>query len=194
MMKKLFFCAWIAILGVSVGCDGDKGDVGPQGPAGPTGQAGPKGDSGVAGKDALGARVITTPAVKSDGGGYTFGISNLTPADTTFLTTCGVFVYVKSQNYWWSLPGTVEFSPGKSSTFNFKQALRNGRTFFVNIRPISWTEDQPTAPERTFESIRVILVPTESFRRTNAEIDWKDYNAVVKALNLKETDFIKADL
>jgi hypothetical protein len=188
MMKKLIFCAWIALIGVSLGCDGEKGDVGPQGPAGPAGPAGAVGDTGVAGKDALGAKVVTTGAVKSNDGGYTFGLSNLTPADTTFLTNCGVFVYIKSQNFWWAVPGTVDFGSGKTSTFNFKHTLRNGRTFFVDIKPVSWSEDQPTAPAREFESIRVIMVPTENFRRANANINWKDYNAVVKALGIKESD------
>ncbi|MGG7662677.1 hypothetical protein [Dyadobacter sp. BHUBP1] len=177
-----------------VNCEGEKGDVGPAGKDGATGPQGPKGDTGVAGKDALGARVITTGPLKTEpDGGYTFGISNLTPADTLMLDDAGIFVYIKSQNSWWSIPGPVGFASGDSTTFHFRYALRNGRTFFVFIKPTSWTTDTPKAPARDLESVRVVIVPTEKFRRS-AAIDWKDYNAVVKALNLNESDAISADL
>ncbi|PSL32880.1 collagen-like protein [Dyadobacter jiangsuensis] len=197
MLKRLIFFASVVLIGVTlVNCDGDKGDVGPagkDGATGPAGPQGPKGDTGVAGKDALGARIITTGALKTDAdGGYAFGISNLTPADTTMLTNAGVFVYIKSQNYWWSIPGPVGFTATDTTTFHFRYALRNGRTFFVQIKPVSWTGGSPTAPTRDLESVRVILVPTEKFRRS-AAIDWKNYDAVVKALNLNESDAIKAD-
>jgi hypothetical protein len=197
MLKRLIFFASVVLIGVTlVNCDGDKGDVGPagkDGAAGPAGPQGPKGDTGLAGKDALGARIITTGALKTEAdGGYSFGISNLTPADTTMLTDAGIFVYIKSQNYWWSVPGPVGFVSGDTTTFHFRYALRNGRTFFVQIKPVSWTDDSPTPPSRDLEAVRVIIVPTEKFRRS-AAIDWKDYNAVVKALNLKESDALQAD-
>ncbi|MDR6803511.1 hypothetical protein J2Y45_000781 [Dyadobacter sp. BE34] len=197
MLKRLIFFASVVLIGMSlVNCDGEKGDVGPagkDGATGPAGAQGPKGDTGVAGKDALGARIITTGALKTEAdGGYSFGVSNLTPADTAMLTDAGVFVYIKSQNYWWSIPGPVGFASGDTTTFHFRYALRNGRTFFVQIKPVSWTDGTPTAPVRDLESVRVIFVPTEKFRRS-AAIDWKDYNAVVKALNLNESDAIQAD-
>jgi hypothetical protein len=194
MVKQLILVAWIGLVGISLSCDGPKGDVGPAGPAGAQGPAGAKGDTGVAGTDALGAKMITTGMVKSDNGGYTLGVSNLTPADTLMLQNAGVFVYIKSQDYWWSLPGTVPFGDGKATTFEFSQAVRNGRTFFVRIKAMDWLEEQPTAPDREFEAIRVIIVPAENFRRVNAQINWKDYNAVVKSLNLKESSILKADL
>ena len=188
MIKQLILIAWVGLAVASLGCKGSKGDIGPAGPAGPTGQTGAIGDTGVAGTDALGAKVITTGAVRSDGGGYTFGISKLTPADTVFLSTCGVFVYIKSQTYWHSIPGVVPFGTD-STTFNFKYALRNAtNAFIVNIRPITWTEDQPTAPERQFEAIRVILVPTEAYGRINSSVNMKNYDEAVKALGLSESD------
>lgn len=192
-MRKIIFFAWIALAGLTMACEGEKGDVGPAGPKGDKGDAGAKGDTGVAGKDALGARVVTTGAVKSDAGGYTFGISNITKEDSTFLSTCGVLVYIKSQNWWWNIPGKVDFGNGKTGTFEFKQSLRT-KTFFVDIRPVSWSEDQQTAPARDFEAIRIVLVPTEKFRRSSAEINWSNYDEVVKALGIKESDIIQSDL
>lgn len=193
MIKQLILIAWIGLVVASLGCEGKKGDVGPAGTPGTpgaAGPAGPKGDTGVAGTDALGARIVTTGSVRSDGGGYTFGISRLTPADTVFLSTCGVFVYIKSQTYWHSIPGVVPFG-ADSTTFNFKYALRPAtNAFIVNIRPISWTEDQPVAPERQFEAIRVILVPTENFRRVSAEVNMANYDEAMKALGLKESDVV----
>jgi hypothetical protein len=41
MLKKLIMMAFVGLVFVSMGCDGDKGDVGP---------AGPKGDPGANGK------------------------------------------------------------------------------------------------------------------------------------------------
>ncbi|QRR03483.1 hypothetical protein [Dyadobacter sandarakinus] len=188
MIKQLILIAWIGLAAVSLGCDGDKGDVGPAGPAGPAGAAGAKGDTGVAGKDALGAKVITTDSVLSDAGGYSFGVA--ASQDTAFFSTCGVFVYIKSNGWWYNIPGSVAFGD-QSSTFNFRHALLNGRTFFVKIFPTSWSEQTDVAPERKFESIRIILVPTTQYGRLNSSVDFKDYNAVVKALGVKEKDFIK---
>ena len=198
MLKRLIFCAWVVLVGVAlVNCDGEKGDVGPagkDGAAGPAGPQGPKGDTGVAGEDALGAKIITTGALKTESdGGYSFGISNMTPADTAMLVNAGIFVYIKSKDYWWSIPGPVGFASGDTTTFSFRYALRNGRTFFVLIKPVSWTDGTPTPPARDLDAVRVIIVPTEKFRRA-ASIDWKDYNAVVKALNLKESEAVSADL
>ena len=82
----------------------------------------------------------------------------------------------------------VPFADGSSTTFNFAYLLR-GSTFFVDIKPVSWTtSNQLVAPERQFEAIRVIFVPTEKFRRVSAEVNMKDYNTAMSALGLTESD------
>lgn len=192
MLKKLMVVAWLGLIGLSLGCDGEKGDVGPAGPAGPAGAVGPKGDSGVDGKDGIGARELVTAQVNSTNGGYTMGKNNLTPADTVALASSVVIVFIKAQNLWWALPGKVDFAVGKSTTFNFITLLR-GNQFFIDIRPVSWTDGGDKAPERVFQSIRAVIIPSEKFRR-NAEVDWNNYEEVVSTLGLTEKDIIKADL
>ena len=192
MLKKLMVVAWLGLIGLSLGCDGEKGDVGPAGPAGPAGAAGAKGDTGVAGKDGITAKELVTAQVNSTNGGYTMGKSNLTPADTAMLSSSVVVVFIKAQNLWWALPGKVDFAAGKSTTFNFITLLR-GNQFFIDIRPVSWTDGGDKAPERVFQSIRAVIIPSEKFRR-NAEVDWNNYEEVVSTLGLTEKDIIKADL
>ena len=180
---------WLALIVISVSCDGPKGDVGPVGPQGP------KGDSGVAGQngtDGIGAREIITGPVKSTNGGYTLGKANLSTEDSVMISKSVVVVFIKSQGLWWSQPGIVQFGNDRSTTFNFVTLQRN-RLFYVDIRPVSWSEaDKSKAPEREFESIRAVIIPTETFRM-NAEVDWTDYEEVVSTLGLKESNAIKAD-
>ena len=191
MLKKLIFAAWIGLIGISVGCDGDKGDVGPAGATGATGPQGAKGDTGIAGRDGIGAREIMTGVVQSTKGGYTLGKTNLSNADTAMIAKSVVIVFIKSKDLWWSLPGPVEFGDQKT-TFNFVTLLR-ARQFFVDIRPVSWSEPQDTPPAREFQSIRAVIVPTSSFR-LNADVDWNNYEEVVKTLGIKESDILKADI
>ncbi|WP_031526386.1 hypothetical protein [Dyadobacter crusticola] len=196
MLKKLIVIAWIGIVGVSLSCEGPQGEVGPAGTAGaagPAGPAGPKGDTGVAGKDALGAReLITAPNQPSTNGGYTMGKNNLSAADTAALAKSVVIVFIQSQNLWWAIPGKVEFGEGKSTTFNFITLLR-GNQFFIDIRPVSWSEDQQTPPERTFQRIRAVIIPSKSFR-ANAGVNMNNYEEVVRAYGIKESDIIEADI
>ncbi|NIJ51503.1 collagen-like triple helix repeat-containing protein [Dyadobacter arcticus] len=202
MLKKLIVIAWIGIVGVSLSCEGPEGKTGPAGVAGPAGSAGApgtpgapgaKGDTGVAGIDALGAReLITAGPVKSTNGGYTIGKNNLSAADTAALARSVVIVFIQSQNFWWAIPGRVEFPDNKVTTFNFVTLLRRNQ-FFVDIRPVSWSEDQPTAPEREFQRIRAVIIPSKSFR-ANAGVNLNNYEEVVKAFGLKESDVIEADI
>jgi hypothetical protein len=195
MIKRLTFIAWIALIGLVTSCDGDKGDIGPAGPAGPKGETGAPGKDGANGedgKDGVGAKEIVATAVKSTKGGYTLGKSNLTSADTAMINKSVVVVFIKSQGMWWSQPGTVPFADGKWTNFTFATLLR-GTTFFVDIRAQSWSEQQETAPEREFEAIRAVIIPAEKLR-LNAEVDMKNYEEVVAAFGIKESDILQADI
>jgi hypothetical protein len=195
MIKRLTFIAWIAFIGLMASCDGDKGDVGPAGPAGPKGETGAPGKDGVDGedgKDGVGAKEIVATAVKSTNGGYTLGKANLTSADTAMISKSVVVVFIRSQGLWWSQPGIVRFPENKWTNFTFVTLLRN-TTFFVDIRPQTWSEQQDTAPERDFEAIRAVIIPAEKLR-LNAEVDMNNYEEVVSAFGIKESDILQADI
>lgn len=182
MIKKLMIIAWIAIVGVGIGCDGPKGDVGPAGAQGPKGETGAAGANG---EDGIMAKEIVTGAVQSTKGGYTLGKANLSSEDSVMISKSVVVVFIKSQGLWWAQPGKVEFGEGKFTNFSFVTLLR-GSNFYVDIRPVNWSEtDQPTAPERQFEAIKAVIIPSESLR-TNANVDWTNYKETMSALGLKE--------
>ncbi|MGV3604253.1 MAG: hypothetical protein ACO1N1_23725 [Dyadobacter fermentans] len=193
MLKKLISFAFLCLSVAFVACDGDKGDVGPagpQGPAGPAGAQGPKGDSGVNGQDGMGARMFTTGPVKSFEGGYVAG-KTLSPEDSTYIANSAVFAYVKSQNRWWNLPGIVRWDGDIHTNFGVFSRLGNAR-IFVSLQPLSWSEDQPTAPDRDFQDIRVLFVPAEQFR-LNADMQKNSYEEMIDALGLKDSDAVKVD-
>lgn len=195
MIKRLTFIAWIAFIGLMASCDGDKGDVGPAGPAGPKGETGAPGKDGVNGedgKDGVGAKEIVATAVKSTNGGYTLGKANLTSADTAMISKSVVVVFIRSQGVWWSQPGIVRFPENKWTNFTFVTLLRN-TTFFVDIRPQTWSEQQDTAPEREFEAIRAVIIPAEKLR-LNAGVNMNNYEEVVSAFGIKESDVLQADI
>ncbi|CAG5069962.1 hypothetical protein DYBT9623_02702 [Dyadobacter sp. CECT 9623] len=184
MIKKLMFIAWIGLIGVGFGCDGPQGEVGPAGPKGDPGAAGEKGEPGEAGADGMGAKEILTGAVTTTKGGYTLGKANLTAADTAMINKSAIVVFIKSQGFWWAQPGVVRFADNKSTNYHFVTLLR-GNTIFVDIRPLSWSEDQEAAPERQFEAIRAVFIPADKLRQS-AEVDWTNYKQAMAALGLKE--------
>ncbi|SEJ31785.1 hypothetical protein SAMN05216327_108241 [Dyadobacter sp. SG02] len=192
MIKKLTFIAWIALVGLITSCDGDKGDVGPAGPAGPKGETGAPGKDGVNGEDGVGAKEIVAGAVKTTKGGYTLGKANLTQADTAMVNKSVVVLFIKSKDLWWAQPGKVEFADNQWTQFNFVTLLR-GTTLFVDIRPVAWSEQQETAPERDLQGIRAVIIPAEKLR-LNAEVDLTNYDEVVSKLGIKESDILEADI
>jgi hypothetical protein len=84
------------------------------------------------------------------------------------------------------MPGLISFGGGKVSSFTFVHAVDDG-TFFVQLIATDWNENQDTAPKRTFEDARVVIVPGEivSDGRLSAEI-LKDYNKTIAALGLTD--------
>ncbi|WP_342082997.1 hypothetical protein [Dyadobacter sp. OTU695] len=189
MFKKLLLFASVVLMIAMVSCKGDDGAVGPagaagaQGPAGPAGPAGPKGEDGASSS----ALIISTGQVDTDStGGFITGVSDLTPAEDSAFSSSVVLVYLKAQGVYWPMPGLISFGGGKISSFTFVHAVDDA-TFFVQLIPTDWNETQNTAPKRTFEDIRVVIVPGEivSGGRLSAEI-LKDYNKTIAALGLTD--------
>ncbi|MNY72845.1 hypothetical protein D3C86_2114940 [compost metagenome] len=58
---------------------------------------------------------------------------------------------------------------------------------------MTWSEDQEKAPERDFEAIRAVIIPAEKLR-LNAEVDMNNYEEVVSAFGIKESDILEADV
>lgn len=193
MFKKLLLFASVVLMIAMVSCKGDDGAVGPAGaagPQGPAGAAGPKGDKGDDGASSS-ALIISTGAVSTDTtgeniGGFITGISDLTPAQDSALSSSVVLVYLKAQGVYWPMPGVISFGGGKISSFTFIHAVEES-TFFVQLIPTDWNESQNTAPKRTFEDIRIVIVPGEIVTggRLSAEI-LKDYNKTIAALGLTD--------
>ncbi|OJV13342.1 MAG: hypothetical protein BGO21_15585 [Dyadobacter sp. 50-39] len=193
MLKKLLLFASVVLMVVMVSCKGDDGAVGPAGPAGaqgPAGAAGPKGDKGDDGASSS-ALIIATGAVSTDTtgqniGGYVTGISDLTPAEDSLLSSSVVLVYLKAQGAWWPMPGIISFGGGKVSSYTFIHGVEDA-TFFVQLIVTDWSENQATPPKRTFEDVRIVIVPGEiiSGGRLSAET-LKDYNKTISALGLTD--------
>jgi hypothetical protein len=189
MLKKLLLFASVVLMIAMVSCKGDDGAVGPAGPAGaqgPTGAAGPAGKDGEDGTSGSSALIISTGQVDTDStGGFITGIDDLTPAEDSLLSSSVVLVYLKSQNVYWPMPGLVLFTGNKFSSYTFVHAVQN-KTFFVELLATNWGEDQDDAPKRTFQDIRIVIVPGEILSgRLSAEI-LKDYNKTIAALGLTD--------
>ncbi len=190
MFKKLLLFASVVLMIAMVSCKGDDGAVGPAGAAGaqgPAGAAGPKGDKGDDGASSS-ALVLSTGQVDTDStGGFITGIDNLNAEQDSALSSSVVLVYLKAQGVYWPMPGVISFGGGKISSFTFVHAVQD-KTFFVELLPTDWSESQTTAPKRTFEDIRVVIVPGEVVNvggRLSAEI-LKDYNKTIAALGLTD--------
>lgn len=190
MFKRLLLFACVALMIALVSCEGKQGDAGPAGPAGAQGPAGPAGPAGQDGQDGGGssALIISTGQVVTDDttGGFITGIPDLSAEEDSLLSNSVVLVYLKAQGVYWPMPGIISFGGGKVSSFTFVHAVQNS-TFFVELIPTDWNEQQETPPTRTFEDIRVVIVPGEiiSGGRLSAEI-LKDYNKTIAALGLTD--------
>lgn len=189
MLKKLLLFGCVVLMIALVSCKGDDGAVGPAGPAGAQGPAGPAGPAGADGEDgsASSALIISSGTVTTDStGGFITGISDLTPAEDSLLSSSVVLVYLKAQGVYWPMPGIISFGGGKVSSFTFVHAVAQS-TFFVELIPTDWNENQDTPPSRTFEDIRVVIVPgTILDGRLSSEIDFKSYEKTIAALGLTD--------
>lgn len=197
MFKKLLLFASVVLMIAFVSCKGDDGAVGPAGPAGAQGPPGPAGPAGEDGEDGAGTLplIITTGQVVTDDstGGYITGIPNLTPAQDSALSSSVVLVYIKAQGVYWPMPGLVSFGGGEVSSYTFVHGVQDA-TFFVELLPTDWNGTSNTPPKRTFQDLRVVIIPGELVEagRLSAET-FKDYNKTINALGLTEAQVKKVN-
>lgn len=58
----------------------------------------------------------------------------------------------------------------------------------------NWSEDQDTAPTRILDDLRLVLIPGVVRNvRSNANVNWKNYDQTIAALGLNETNVKKLD-
>lgn len=189
MLKRLLLFACVALMIALVSCEGKQGEVGPKGDPGAQGPAGPAGPAGEDGEDGAGssALILATGADTTDEeGGYIAGFTELPAEQEAALNSSVVLVYVKSQNVWWPLPGLVGFANSRFSSYTFVHGVDQG-TFFVQVIPTDWSEQQETPPTRIFQDMRIVIVPGEILEgRLSAEVDLKNYEKTIAALGLTD--------
>ncbi len=172
MIRKLLFLCLVGILPLLSSCDKLKGDIGPEGPQG---AAGPKGDPGKAG-DAAGAFQFSTDTLSTRADGSTaFGLT-LTQDIASSIEKGVVLVYAKSGNFWFPLPGIVPFGT-EVSNYTFAYGVEKLELTFLLF------QRDATPKKRFFTNLRIVVVPAVN-ARLNADVDYKNYEAVRKAYNL----------
>jgi len=188
MYKKLLLVVCVCFMAFLAGCKGDDGAVGPageKGDTGATGAAGPAGESGTGSS----AFILTTGAVTGTGtdSDLSFVLAeDLTAAEqATYDSSLVVMVYGKSLGVWWPLPGIVQFTGNAISNFTFVHGVDSG-IFFVDLLTTGWSEDTETPPTRSFDDIRFVLIPGATGARLSSEVNWKSYEATIKALGLSD--------
>ena len=190
MLKKLLLFAWIGSVALFTssceGPEGPQGEVGPQGVAGPAGPAGPAGEDGTGGGGA-GSIIAFMGKIETDTAG------NVVVGDTAFFAEFtddevasvekGAFqVYIKDQGAYFPIPGHVLFDD-EAISYSYYYVVDGNGLFF----PIFRTSNAKVK-KRTFEEIRVLVMPALNLEKVNSDINWKDYNEAVKALGLSEAD------
>ena len=172
MIRKLLLLCLVGALPFLISCDKLKGDVGPAGPQGETGAKGDPGDQG----DPAGAFQFSTDTLSTEANGNTgFGLT-LTKDIATSIEKGVVLVYAKSGNFWFPLPGIVPFG-NEVSNYTFAYGLENLKLNFLLL------QRDTTPKKRFFTNLRIVIVPAVN-ARLNANVDYKNYEAVRKAFNL----------
>jgi hypothetical protein len=193
MFKKLLLVICVCFVVFLAGCKGDDGAVGPAGPAGPAGPTGAAGADATGGSSAI---ILNTGAITGAGteGDLSFAlVDSLTTDEEDFYDTgVAVLIYAKSLGVWWPLPGNVQFANSAVGAFTFVHGVDSG-TFFVEIFTTGNSEGATTAPVRSFDDIRVVLLP-DTGARLSADVNWSSYEATIKALGLTDVSVKKASL
>jgi hypothetical protein len=194
MLKKLLMVIGVCFVVFLAGCKGDDGAVGPAGPAGSTGATGPAGADATGGSSAF---ILATGAVTGagSGGDLSFALLDSLSADEEefYDTGVAVLVYAKSLGVWWPLPGNVQFANNNVGGFTFVHGVDSG-TFFIEIFTTGNSEGQATAPVRSFDDIRIVLLPDTGGARLSGLANTNNYEETMKALGLSNINVRKTSL
>ncbi len=173
-----------ALLGIS-GCEAPAGDVGPQGAAGIAGEKGdkgPTGDKGAFSGYASDWRVIDVPNWKLTG--FKAVVTQTDAQLTQAILDQGLILAYYRRNAPF-LDNTAVFPmPDETNEFLF--------TFKANVGSMDYElffkQSEPVSPSIFLFwqiKVRYVIVPAAKSGRL-ANVNWKDYNEVKKALNLND--------
>lgn len=171
MKRKLLVVFLLGMLPFIYSCEGPEG---PAGPEGPQGIAGEKGDPG----DPAGAVQFSLDTLSTNASGERSVGLTLTQDIAASVENGVILVYAKNNNTWFPLPGLVFFT-NEAASFSFAYQVSN-----LNFGLLLY-ETSATPKARKFQKVRLVIVPAVN-GRLNAELDWKNYEEVRKALNLPE--------
>ncbi|GHB81272.1 collagen-like protein [Persicitalea jodogahamensis] len=174
MTRKLLFVLFMGSMPFLYSCDKLKGEIGPAGEQGEQGIQGEKGDPG----DPAGAIQVTLDTASTDANGDLARGFEVGAANAAIVEKGAVLVYAKTSIAWFPLPGPIIFADGVSN-YTFAYVIQ-GANLVVQLLQL---DEVPK--KRKFQAVRVVLIPAAN-ARLNADIDYKDYEAVRKAYNLPE--------
>lgn len=171
-----------------------EGPVGPEGPAGPTGATGGTGAQGPAGTANViysdWEDVVFDPIKDTADNGTVDTIAWVSeiPAprlDETILSTGEIKVYVNVS----TADDPVVYPLPLFDYYALSGVFNINLYYYLNTISLYSTEDASTFTYNggTYFQFRYVLIPGGvSARKANASVNWNDYNAVKKYLNLKD--------
>ncbi|MHA4738302.1 collagen-like triple helix repeat-containing protein [Dyadobacter sp. MSC1_007] len=190
MFKKLLLFACVALMIALVSCEGKQGEVGPKGDTGAPGPAGPVGPAGKDGEDGTGggggALIAFMGELETDTSG------NAIVGDTAFFKDFtadeiasvekGAFqVFIKDDGGYFPLPGYVLFED-EAISYGYYYVVDGLGLYFPIFRTSA-----AKVKKRTFEEIRVLVIPAANLR-LNSNVNWQNYEEAVAALGLTESN------
>lgn len=181
-MRKLTSIFGLAVIMAFQACEGPEGLQGLQGPPGPQG---PQGQQGAPGVNIVATTYEATVdfTAANDWEAFLEFPEELLESDVVL--TYILWDIVQGRKIWRAVPQTVFFPEGPLVyNFDFTQSdirlFLEGTIDFKILDPV-WTEDQV---------FRIVVVPSDF---PKGRIDFTNYEAVVKMLNISDSDFQKLD-
>ena len=171
----------LVILALFQGCSGSEGPPGPQGPPGES-------------IDVVGTTFDLVNVNFTTANQHQYGLT-FADAKVTVLESDAVLVYIdwgetdvngEKLRAYRPLPQTAFLDNG-ILTYNFDRTSKDFSIFLdgtVNLATLS-------ASYTANQSFRVVIIPADFAARTNGSVDYNDYNAVAKYLNIKESEITK---
>jgi len=165
-----------------------------QGCRGPEGPPGPEGGS----IDVTGTTVDLVGVNFDANNDYSYSMS-YADLDVTVFESDAVLIYIDFEDVtsggqtlkaFRLLPQTLFFDNGGIMTYNYDQTKNDFSIFLDGNVNLATLTDAYTRNQ----NFRIIVVPADFALRTNAELDYSDYNAVVKALNIDESKIRKVSV
>lgn len=189
-MKKItYLFSTLMVVTFLNSCKGPAGEVGPAGPAGAAGAAGPKGDVGT-------VNISTTGWIKVTKETYAKGYRQ---EDNVFYTGVGfsgnpVVDKITQKTLDEGIVLAYNRLVGGSDVYLIPFDYYDGSnhiTYSLNLEPKSvnfYVYFSKAIDPKTYfvdEEVRIVVIPPASGARL-ASINWKDYNEVKKAFDLKD--------